>query len=179
MSYDPTIGRWTAEDPIAFKGGDANLYRYVGNAPTDATDPTGEYESFWADYWHYLTHPGDQDTDIQIGQGVAVGVAVVAGGGACYFAVAGGSAVGSITITEYAGSTHFVAGVEGQFYHALGRQGAIRLMGASSWEVPTQTFWNTVTIPLRNPANAIAVGESGAATTNCLTGAIKVIGAGL
>lgn len=40
--YDPTIGRWTTEDPIGFAGGDANLERYVGNDPTNATDPTGE-----------------------------------------------------------------------------------------------------------------------------------------
>ena len=41
MSYDPTIGRWTAEDPIAFKAGDTNLYRYVGNNPANFTDPSG------------------------------------------------------------------------------------------------------------------------------------------
>lgn len=41
MSYDPTIGRWTSEDPIAFEGGDANLDRYVGNAPTNFIDPSG------------------------------------------------------------------------------------------------------------------------------------------
>jgi uncharacterized protein RhaS with RHS repeats len=41
MSYDPSIGRWTAQDPIAFKGGDANLYRYVSNSPTNFTDPSG------------------------------------------------------------------------------------------------------------------------------------------
>jgi hypothetical protein len=41
MSYDPTVGRWTIEDPIAFEGGDVNLYRYVGNSPANATDPTG------------------------------------------------------------------------------------------------------------------------------------------
>ena len=27
--YDPTIGRWTAKDPIDFAGGDTNLYGYV------------------------------------------------------------------------------------------------------------------------------------------------------
>ncbi|HBO43094.1 MAG TPA: hypothetical protein DD670_04005 [Planctomycetaceae bacterium] len=32
--YDATIGRWLAEDPIGFAAGDANLYRYVGNAAT-------------------------------------------------------------------------------------------------------------------------------------------------
>ena len=39
--YDPTIGRWTSQDPLGFDGGDANLYRYVGNRPTFSTDPTG------------------------------------------------------------------------------------------------------------------------------------------
>ncbi|MGL4554316.1 MAG: RHS repeat-associated core domain-containing protein [Gemmataceae bacterium] len=39
--YDPTIGRWLTEDPIGFEGEDANLYRYVGNRPTNATDPSG------------------------------------------------------------------------------------------------------------------------------------------
>jgi hypothetical protein len=28
-------------DPLGFAAGDANLYRYVGNDPTNATDPTG------------------------------------------------------------------------------------------------------------------------------------------
>lgn len=39
--YDPSIGRWLTEDPIDFKAGDPNLERYVGNDPTNATDPTG------------------------------------------------------------------------------------------------------------------------------------------
>jgi RHS repeat-associated protein len=30
--YDASVGRWLSEDPIGFNGGDANLYRYVGNA---------------------------------------------------------------------------------------------------------------------------------------------------
>ncbi|SIO13416.1 RHS repeat-associated core domain-containing protein [Singulisphaera sp. GP187] len=39
--YDAALGRWTQEDPIGFAAGDANLYRYVGNGPTNATDPLG------------------------------------------------------------------------------------------------------------------------------------------
>jgi RHS repeat-associated protein len=39
--YDPNTGRWTSQDPLGFGGGDANLYRYVGNGPTNATDPSG------------------------------------------------------------------------------------------------------------------------------------------
>src|SRR5262249_47348345 len=32
---------WTSQDPLGFAAGDTNLYRYVKNAPTDATDPGG------------------------------------------------------------------------------------------------------------------------------------------
>ncbi|WP_153559314.1 RHS repeat-associated core domain-containing protein [Roseimaritima sediminicola] len=39
--YDPITGRWLSQDPIGFNAGDANLYRYVGNGPTEATDPSG------------------------------------------------------------------------------------------------------------------------------------------
>jgi RHS repeat-associated protein len=31
-SYDPTIGRWMSDEPIAFAGSDPNLYRYVANS---------------------------------------------------------------------------------------------------------------------------------------------------
>jgi hypothetical protein len=39
--YDATTGRWISQDPMGFDAGDNNLYRYVQNKPTDATDPTG------------------------------------------------------------------------------------------------------------------------------------------
>ena len=39
--YDSSTGRWISQDPIGFAAGDANLYRYVGNGPTNATDPSG------------------------------------------------------------------------------------------------------------------------------------------
>ncbi len=41
---DPFTGRWTSQDPIGLKAGDLNLYRYVGNSPTNRTDPNG---LFW------------------------------------------------------------------------------------------------------------------------------------
>src|SRR5687768_15308569 len=39
--YDPTIGQFLSEDPITFAALDWNLRRYVGNSPTNFTDPTG------------------------------------------------------------------------------------------------------------------------------------------
>jgi len=39
--YSPSIGRWTAKDPILFAGGDSNLYGYVVNDPINLVDPTG------------------------------------------------------------------------------------------------------------------------------------------
>ena len=39
--YDPTVGRFISLDPIGFDGGDANQYQYVGNSPTNGSDPTG------------------------------------------------------------------------------------------------------------------------------------------
>ena len=39
--YDPESGRFLSEDPLGFAGSDLNLYRYVGNSPINATDPSG------------------------------------------------------------------------------------------------------------------------------------------
>lgn len=39
--YNPATGRFLSQDPLSFLAGDANLYRYVGNQPTDLTDPSG------------------------------------------------------------------------------------------------------------------------------------------
>ncbi len=39
--YSPALGRWIQEDPIGFKGGDWNLYRYLENNTRTTTDPSG------------------------------------------------------------------------------------------------------------------------------------------
>ena len=39
--YDATAGRFLGEDPSGFEAGDSNLYRYVGNDPTNEVDPSG------------------------------------------------------------------------------------------------------------------------------------------
>ena len=39
--YDSGTGRWITQDPMGFDAGDSNLYRYVNNRPTVASDPSG------------------------------------------------------------------------------------------------------------------------------------------
>jgi RHS repeat-associated protein len=39
--YDSANGRFISEDPLGFGAGDSNLTRYVGNSPTNGTDPSG------------------------------------------------------------------------------------------------------------------------------------------
>jgi len=54
--YDANVGRWISEDPIGFKGKDANLSRYVCNATTTNVDHWGL--SMWTvpmlRIWHDL-----------------------------------------------------------------------------------------------------------------------------
>ncbi len=40
--YSPSLQRFLSEDPLGFGGGDPNLYAYVGNRPTNLTDPGGQ-----------------------------------------------------------------------------------------------------------------------------------------
>ncbi len=55
--YDPVSGTFTKPDDAGFTAGDVNLYRYVGNGPTNATDPSGlaEYSPWkpWTYDWDY------------------------------------------------------------------------------------------------------------------------------
>jgi RHS repeat-associated protein len=49
--YSPVMGRFLQTDSLRLRGGDLNLYRYVGNSPTNATDPFG---SSWKDFVEWL-----------------------------------------------------------------------------------------------------------------------------
>jgi RHS repeat-associated protein len=95
--YSPTLGRWMQQDPIGYAAGDSNLYRYVGNNPTNITDPNG-LRWTWG--------------DVLVGAGtafvVAAGaVAIVGTGGLAAPLVIGGAAavIGGGLAGQYAEST--------------------------------------------------------------------------
>jgi len=39
--YDPALGRFLAEDPLGYSGGDSNLYSFAWNNPKNRSDPSG------------------------------------------------------------------------------------------------------------------------------------------
>jgi RHS repeat-associated protein len=45
--YDAETGRWTSKDPIIWRGGQTNLYLYVGNDPVNRKDPSGTIGVFF------------------------------------------------------------------------------------------------------------------------------------
>jgi RHS repeat-associated protein len=47
--YSPSLGRFLERDPLGFKAGDDNVYRFVGNAPFARTDPSGLCELIGAE----------------------------------------------------------------------------------------------------------------------------------
>jgi RHS repeat-associated protein len=52
-AYDPADGVFISQDPMSFAAGQSNLSEYVGNGPTDGTDPSGEWGvagHFWTTY---------------------------------------------------------------------------------------------------------------------------------
>ncbi len=44
--YSPTLSRWITQDPLGLRGGDQNLYRFVGNDPPVWIDPAGT-DRYW------------------------------------------------------------------------------------------------------------------------------------
>ena len=49
--YNPATGTFLSQDPLGFDAGDGNLYRYVGNGPTDLVDPSGLNDWWDEHFW--------------------------------------------------------------------------------------------------------------------------------
>ena len=73
--YDPTLGRWTQQDPVGGSLGDlnsANRYTYAGDDPVNAVDPSGRFslDAFFT----CLTGGINAYTRAIIGTGVLAGI---------------------------------------------------------------------------------------------------------
>ncbi len=67
--YDPKTARWLTQDPLGFDAGDTNLYRYVNNRATMATDPSGYWEVVRNSNSKYaVAIAGQQDTINSLGK---------------------------------------------------------------------------------------------------------------
>jgi hypothetical protein len=60
MAYNPQIGSWLQRDPLGFAAGDLNIGRFVGDNPTNETDPSGLEVAAWA-HFNPLHLGGDND----------------------------------------------------------------------------------------------------------------------
>jgi RHS repeat-associated protein len=74
--YDPSAGTWMQRDPIGLGGGDTNIYRFVGNNPTNFADPSGLaewYNDDWTDwvnpFAYMASYGGSQGERIGSGYG--------------------------------------------------------------------------------------------------------------
>ncbi|HTU92000.1 MAG TPA: RHS repeat-associated core domain-containing protein, partial [Gemmataceae bacterium] len=102
-NYSPADGRFVSQDPLGFKAGDTDLYRYVGNRPTNLVDPSGMMKIGWS-WWGALGGALSTGTfGMVIGGAVTseapplvpVGMAIGAGVGAFAGCVAGGITSGT------------------------------------------------------------------------------------
>ncbi len=53
--YNPATGLFLGQDPAGYNGGSSNLYEYVGNDPTAATDPTGLHPSMVGEAFNFVS----------------------------------------------------------------------------------------------------------------------------
>jgi len=103
--YSAAVGRFLQTDPVGYSAG-LNLYAYVGNDPTDKSDPTGECEPVcgaivggaiggafgFASYLLTAEDPTIGGAIASTGEGAVVGAVAGSGIGLVGLAVAGGSA---------------------------------------------------------------------------------------
>ena len=96
--YDPSTGRFLSEDPLGQYAGDVNVYRYVGNSPFAASDPSGQLAWFApiiigagigaaANYGYYAYKNWGNQTFSGAAKAIAAGGLAGAYGGVAFYGV--------------------------------------------------------------------------------------------
>ncbi len=112
--YDPKTGRWTSQDPLGFDAGDSNLYRYVNNDPTEATDPSGmDYLNInnGIAYW-VQGEPGQRSTSkgfYKLSTGQQIRLGTVEGNSVTYDDAIGGGTSSIAWLTQHIARAGFVS----------------------------------------------------------------------
>ena len=71
--YSPSLGRFLQPDPIGHAGDGYNIYRYCGNNPVNATDPTGLYTGLsYSQISNGYDSSGTDTADTALGNGMSV-----------------------------------------------------------------------------------------------------------
>jgi RHS repeat-associated protein len=87
--YSPTLGRWTSLDPLRYDAGDVNLYRALGNSPTNTVDPSGLL-------WSWLSAAAGAVIGAGVGVVGYVGFNLITGRPITWGGVAGAAAGGAV-----------------------------------------------------------------------------------
>jgi hypothetical protein len=183
-----SIGSSIGSLPTGLAGGIAQL------AYDDPTIAQGLYEqAYHAGPLGQTSNPrrGDVlENTVYAGTRVALGVATIcaaAAGSLILYEITLANGAGTLRFdTQMYGSKHFLVEIEGQTFHALGRAGSMRLYQAGAGELAGASeagFFNTLTIPLRNPGAATQFANNaintGCQFGNCFTAAVRVIISGI
>jgi RHS repeat-associated protein len=82
--YNPINQRFIAQDPIGFRGGEVNLYGYVGNTPTSFRDPAGLVSCIYSIGAHSLTcYSNDGSRMLAFAEGVHSGLGLCRDNNTC------------------------------------------------------------------------------------------------
>jgi RHS repeat-associated protein len=164
--YDPNVGRWISEDPVGFAAGDANLYRYVGNSPTNFIDPSGLFTVGISIGFEFNFGPinfgfqieGHFGYDPYTGTTSVAGGYTTSGGVGGHLPFLGGAAGGGVSVTATNASTTT---------QLLGNSSSVGIVGTYSGNYISGEGYNGVEIGIPGLGVGWGAGAYGRGNVTC------------